>query len=112
MHTFFKIQNKVYILIDLNFIFSMKPSELKISTSVESYDEKTAEKIEISTLPKNAYFPNNQRYLFKIMKAQVEDLNEDFYEILRPHLLYFLRNKPSKSVTLGPGRAGLVHRFK
>ena len=31
------------ILIDLREIFPMKLSELKISVSVESYDEKTAE---------------------------------------------------------------------
>ena len=31
-----------YILIDLNEMFPMKPSEFKISCSVESYDEKTA----------------------------------------------------------------------
>ena len=31
------------ILIDLSKIFPMEPSELKISISVESYDEKTAE---------------------------------------------------------------------
>ena len=32
-----------YILIDLNKIFTMRPSEFKISVSVESIDEKTAE---------------------------------------------------------------------
>ena len=32
-----------YILIDLNYIFPMKPSESKISLSVECYDEKAAE---------------------------------------------------------------------
>ena len=32
-----------YILIDLNWIFSMTPPEFKISISFESYDEKTAE---------------------------------------------------------------------
>ena len=32
-----------YILIDLNYIFLMKPSEFKIFISVESYDEKIAE---------------------------------------------------------------------
>ena len=31
------------ILIDLSNIFPMEPSELKISISVESYDEKTSE---------------------------------------------------------------------
>ena len=32
-----------YILIEMNQIFPMKPSESKISISVESYDEKTVE---------------------------------------------------------------------
>ena len=32
-----------YILIDLNWILPMKPSEFKISILVESYDEDTAE---------------------------------------------------------------------
>ena len=36
----FEIQ---YILIDLNWIFLIKPSELKTSILVESYDEKTSE---------------------------------------------------------------------
>ena len=31
-----------YVLIDLNYIFPMRPSEFKISIPVESYDEKTA----------------------------------------------------------------------
>ena len=33
-----------YIMTDLNQTFPMKPSELKISISVKSYDGKTAEK--------------------------------------------------------------------
>ena len=45
---------KRLILIDLNKIFSMKPSEFKISHSVESYDKKKLLKIaEISTMPKS-----------------------------------------------------------
>ena len=33
----------MHIVIDLSWIFPLEPSELKISISVESYDEKTAE---------------------------------------------------------------------
>ena len=36
---------KRYILIDLNLIFPMKPSEFKISFPVKSYDVKTAQKL-------------------------------------------------------------------
>ena len=41
----------------------------------------------------------------------MEDLNKNYVQISRRHLLYFLRNKPSKCVTVGPGLAGQVHRF-
>ena len=41
-----------YILIDLDFIFPMKPSEFKIYISVESYHENTAENYRNDTLPK------------------------------------------------------------
>ena len=67
----FKIE---YIPIDLNQIISMKQSEFKISISVESYDEKTAE---TATLPKSVQFPNYGRYRFHILKAQIHDFNED-----------------------------------
>ena len=41
----------------------------------------------------------------KFQIAQIKDLNEDCVEISRPYLLYFLRNKPSNSVTIGLGMA-------
>ena len=40
------------------------------------------------------------------MIAQIGKLNEDRLKISAPYLSYFLRNKPSKSVTVGPGQAG------
>ena len=50
---FFKFK-LVLILIDVNKIFPMKPSEFEISLLVESYDKKNALKIaEIATLLKN-----------------------------------------------------------
>ena len=39
----------------------------------------------------------------EIQISQIEDLNEDCVKISRPYLLYFLRNKSSKSVTVGFG---------
>ena len=44
------------------------------------------------------------RYLLQILIAQIEDLNKDYVKISGPYLICFLRNKPSKSVTLGSGR--------
>ena len=35
---------------------------------------------------------------------QVEDLNEDCVKMSRSYLSYFQRKKPSKSVTVRPGR--------
>ena len=40
------------------------------------------------------------------------DLNKYCVKISRPYILYFLRNKPSKRVTVGPDRVGPVHQFK
>ena len=37
--------------------------------------------------------------------AQIEDLNEYRVKTLCTYLLYFPRNKPSKSVTVGKGRS-------
>ena len=34
----------------------------------------------------------------------IEDLNEGCVKILRPYHLYFMRNKPSKKVTVRSGR--------
>ena len=39
-----------------------------------------------------------------ILKGLVEDLSENCVKISRPYILYFPINKPSKSVTFGPGR--------
>ena len=61
--------------------------------------------IEIATLPKSAEFHNYQRYQSKILIAQIEDFKEACVKISRPYLIYFPRNKPSKRVTAGPGRA-------
>ena len=55
----------------------MKPSEFKISISVESYDEKLLKITEIATLLKIEMFLNYQRYRSQILIAQIEDLNED-----------------------------------
>ena len=71
---------------------------------------------EIVMLPKNAQFPNYQKYRSYILIAQIEDLDKDCVKISRPYLLNFSRNKPSKSVMVGPGRvgsgrAGLVPRL-
>ena len=52
-------------------------------------------------------FPTYQRYWFQLLIAQNGKLNEDCVKISGPYLLYFLRNKPSKSFTVGP-----VYRFK
>ena len=60
----------------------IKPSEFKISISIESYDS-------------------------QILIAQIEDLNENCVKISCPYPLYFLRNRLSKSFM-----AGAVHRFK
>ena len=75
----------------------MKVSELKVSISVESYDEKTAEN----------KLPNYQRYRSKILIAEIESLNKYFVNISRPYLLYFPRHKLSKSFTVRLGRTGL-----
>jgi len=97
--TFFKIEIG-YILIDLNYVFPIKQSELNNSIPNSSYDEKITE---IATLLKSAQFPK-YRYRSKILIAQIEDMNKDRLKILRPNLLYFAINKLSKSVTVGLGR--------
>ena len=53
---------KRYILIDLNQIFLMNPSDLKISISVESYDEKTAKKLSKLLRCRKTQFPYYQSY--------------------------------------------------
>ena len=73
----------------------MKLSEFKISISVASYDEKIPDITEIPTLPKSAKLPKYRIYRCKIFKTQIEDLNKDCVEILRPYLLYHPKNRPS-----------------
>ena len=41
-----------------------------------------------------------------MLMAQIEDLRKDCVIITHPYLIYFPRNIPSKSVTVGPGRVG------
>ena len=59
----------------MNYIFPMKPSEFKISISVESYVGKLLKMTNIATLPKTAKLSNYQRYRFQIFIAQIEGLN-------------------------------------
>ena len=80
------------IMIDLDYIFPMKPSEYKNSISIESYDEKAAENY------RNCYFAKKP---LSFLIAQIEDLYKDWVKISHSYLLYFPRNKPSKSVTVG-----------
>ena len=79
----------------------MKPSEFKISASVESYGEKVAENIKMT---ESISLLSYQRYWSYVFIAQIEDMNIDFVTILRSYLLYFPRNKHSKSVTVGSGK--------
>ena len=58
----------------------------------------------VATLMKSALFTNHERYRSQTMIAQIETLNEDCVNILRPYLLYFPKNKPSQSVMVGRGR--------
>ena len=84
-----------YILIDLNQIFLMKPSEFKIFISVESCDEKTTENYQNCYVGEKRIL-NFQRYRSYILIAKIE--------FSRLYLLYFPRNEPSNSVTAGLGR--------
>ena len=40
------------------------------------------------------------------MISQIEDWKKDSVKILVSHLIYFMKNEPSKSVTVGSGQAG------
>jgi len=68
---------------------------------------------EISTLPKNHIVSKLwKKWIPNFNSPTIEDLNEDCVKISRPYLLYYPKNKKTKSyVTDGPGRAGPVHRF-
>ena len=64
--------------------------------------KKTAE---ITTLPNS---PTVKYIVSKNLIAQIEELNKDCVNILRPlYLVYFSINKPSNSVAVGP-----VYHFK
>ena len=88
------------ILINLISILPMKPSEFKICISDKSYNEKTIDYY------RNYYVVQNI-LTFKIIAPKFNSTNDEFSQdcvkISRPYFLYFLRNKPSKSVTIGPG---------
>ena len=76
-------------------------------SSRKLYDKKTADNYRNSYVAvKRIVSELSKIYRSQILKAQIEDLNEDCVKILRPHP----RNKPSKSVTVG--LVGLVNRFK
>ena len=53
---------------ELNKIFSMKPTELKISISVESYDKKTVEN------DRNRYVVE-KRIVFKLLEIWIPNFN-------------------------------------
>ena len=69
----------------------MVPSDFKIFHSVKSYDKKNSLKI-----PK--FYVAEKRIISKLSKLLIPNF--------KPYLLYFLRNKPSKSVTVGSGSDG------
>ena len=81
----------------------MKPSELKISISVKSYDEKSAENYRNCYVVEKSIISKLSK-VSQILIAQIEDLNEDGVQISRSYILYFVIYKPSKSDTVGSGR--------
>ena len=81
----------------------MKPSEFDIFLSVESYDETTAENCRNCYATEKRIVSKLLRYRFQIFKAQIEVMNKNCVQNLRSYHLYFPRNKPSKSVTIGRG---------
>ena len=71
----------------------MEPSEVKISISVYSYDEKTAEDYRNFYVAEKRIFINYERYLPQILIAQIEDLNVVCVKISRLQLFllqYFI----------------------
>ena len=89
-------------------IFPMEPSDFHFSRKL--WWKEMLKITEIGTLRKSPWFSNHQRYWSQIFIAQIEDLNEDCVKISGSYLIYFLRNKSSKSVTVG--WAEPVHCFK
>ena len=72
----------------------MKPSEFRISISVENYDVKTAENYRNCYVDEKRIVSKVSKFLFQILIAQIEDLNECCVEILRQELYCWV----------GPGR--------
>ena len=92
-----------YILIDLNWIFQMKPSEFRIfHFSSKLWWKNYWKLLKLLRCQKTHC----------VQTSQIEDLNKDCVKTLRPYFLQFLRNKLSKRVKFGPDRAGSVRRFK
>jgi len=85
----------------------MEPSEFKISFSVKIYDEKTAKNYRNSYVAEKPIVFQLSKILIPIVDSTNWKADEDCVKISGPYVLHFLRNKPSKSVTVGP-----VHRFK
>ena len=82
----------------------MEPSDFKISISVESYEEKTAENY------RNCYLPEKRR-VSKLTKISIPNINSTNWRLesrlcqnFTSYLLYFPINKTSKNITVGPGR--------
>ena len=99
------------IFLNLNRVYSdgseLDLSDETISISIESSDEKNSENY-------HSCYVAEKRTVFKLSKISILSfdspnwrLERRLCQISRPYLLYFSRNKPSKSVTVWP-----VHRFK
>ena len=75
----------------------MKPSELKVSVSIDSYNEKTAKNYRNWNVDENRIVSK----LSKLSFLKIEDFNTNCVIIACPYLSYFPRNQPSKSVKFG-----------
>ena len=88
----------------------MKPSELDISFSVESYDKKKSAENYL-----NGYVAE-KHIVYKLSNIlipnfnSIGNFNEDCVKISHPYILYFSRNESSKS-HVRPGRAGLLSKL-
>ena len=84
----------------------MKPSEFKISISVESYEEKTAENYQNCNVVEKLI-------VSQLFKTSIPNFDSTHWslewilcQVLILYLFYFLRIKLSKTVKLRSGRAG------
>ena len=112
-----------YILIELNEIFPMKPSEFKISISTESYDEKNYWKLpKLLRCRKSHSFQTikdiNSKFWLNtlIHNTWIHKLNTWMKIVLKCHGRIFYtfwkisRQRASRSGAAGPGRAGSSFR--